>query len=83
MIDHCIAVLQKENEEKLYRIYITDSLKLISENTAGLTNGKYMTKRFCDIAYDVENKELEKSAEEIIEEVTKNAGLVVKKNESV
>lgn len=78
VIEHCIAVFQKAEQEKLYRIYTTDCLKLISENTAGFVNGKAMSKRFYEIAYNDEtSKQPEKSAEEIVEEVTKNAGLVV------
>lgn len=27
MIDHCIAAFKKSQEEKLYRMYVTDALK--------------------------------------------------------
>lgn len=68
----------KQERDTAYRIYITDCLKLISENTAGFVNGKAMSKRFYEIAYDdATSRQPEKSAEETIEEVTKNAGLVV------
>lgn len=77
-MEHCIAVFQKNQEEKLYKVYITDSLQLISENTAVFVKGKAISKRFYDIAYkDAENKQPEKSADEILNEVTKNTGLVV------
>ena len=76
-MDHCIATFQKKNEEIAYKIYITDALKLISENTAGLVKGKIMSKRFCEIAYEEKKQEPEKSAEEIIAEVNKKAGLVM------
>ena len=33
MIEHCISFFQKENREKAYRIYVTDALKAIAENT--------------------------------------------------
>ena len=34
MIEHCVAAFNAEQEGKLYRIYITDALKAITENTA-------------------------------------------------
>lgn len=68
----------KQERDTAYRIYITDALKLITENTAGFVKGKAMSKRFYEIAYDdATSRQPEKSAEETIEEVTKNAGLVV------
>lgn len=68
----------KQERDTAYRIYITDAMKLISENTAGLVGGKSMSKRFYEIAYNDEtSKQPEKSAEEIVEEVTKKAGLEV------
>ena len=33
MIEHCIAAFQLYNEEKLFRVYITDALKAIADNT--------------------------------------------------
>ena len=58
---------------------MTDCLQIISENTAGLVKGKALQKRFCEIAYeDMQKKNvIEKSAEEIVKEVTEKAGLVV------
>ena len=34
MIDHCIAALNAELEEKYYRVYVTDALKAIVDNSA-------------------------------------------------
>lgn len=36
MIDHCVSAFRKEQEEKSYRIYVTDCLKAIAENTTHL-----------------------------------------------
>ena len=33
VIEHCISEYLKRREEKLYRIYVTDALKAIAENT--------------------------------------------------
>lgn len=65
-----------ESMNYAYRIYITDTLKIIAENTArSVPEGKYPTKRYVEILHPVK----ERSAEEIIESVIKNAGLVVNK----
>lgn len=49
MIDHCVSRLKQISEEETYRIYVTDALKAITNNTAHLTkNGLTMTKRFSD-----------------------------------
>ena len=76
-MEHCIAVFQKQDIEKAYRIYVTDALKLISENTAGLVKGKAMSKRFYDIVYTDKQQNQIKSADEIIQEINHKAGLVM------
>ncbi len=53
----------------MYRIYVTDTLKYISENTAAVSaqngvNGKYMTKRFYELLNPV--AEDTRSAEDVI-----------------
>ena len=63
-----------------YRFYVTDALKVITENTQKVAGGSAMQKRFADIMIDhVSSKKtvVEKSPEEIIEEVNKRAGLKV------
>ena len=41
MIDHCVSALSISQQEKMYRIYVTDCLKYLTENTMHLvgTNG--------------------------------------------
>lgn len=33
VIEHCVSERLKQHEEKLYRVYVTDALKTITENT--------------------------------------------------
>ena len=49
MIDHCIAFSRKQEEEKVYKIYVTDALKIIAENTARFAGGSSLNIRFYDI----------------------------------
>lgn len=46
------VLLKKQAKEKAYRIYVTDSLKAIAENTAKYAGGSYMKARY----YDAENQ---------------------------
>lgn len=46
---------------KAYRVYVTDALRLISENTAKYGGGNYMNVRFADL---FERKKPEKLAED-------------------
>lgn len=63
-------------KDEAYRIYITDALKVISENTAKFASGQFMTKRYAEL-YDVPPKETRTGAE-IAADVIKKAGLIVK-----
>lgn len=65
MIDHCVSAFSKKQREKLYRVYLTDSLKVISENTAGGERRSAMSKRWIDIV-DPPGPAETRSAEEII-----------------
>lgn len=58
---YCAAEWRAEQEEKAYRIYVTDTLKCIAENTAKFGGGNYIKTRF----YDVINIEPEKESTEI------------------
>lgn len=70
VIEHCISSFLKLQEERAYRTYVTDALMLISENTANISNGKYMNKHFSDIYEKGEQKEEKKpTAEEVKEKI--------------
>ena len=57
-------------------VYVTDCLKLIAENTANISRGQYMKSRYYDIIHraKVDNR----TGDEIVEDIIKRAGLVVK-----
>ena len=67
--------LEGEIHEEIYRVYITDTLRIISENTAKYAGGAYATKRYAEIINPPKESNL--TAEEIIGRVTKNAGIEV------
>lgn len=72
VIKYCTALLHKKKEELLYRTYVTDMLMAIVNST-----GKYKVEsRFIDLLPGRQKKK-EKTAEEIVADVLKNAGLTL------
>ncbi len=65
VIDHCISAFQKEQEEKAFRIYLTDALQAIAENTQRFAGGMKMNKRYYDII-NIKPQKQEKTADDII-----------------
>ena len=60
-------------QEKAYKIYVTDSLRIIGENTAKFAGGGYLKSRWADVV-DSRPKEA-RTGEEIVAEVIKKSGL--------
>ncbi len=82
VIDYCVSALKKKREDFLYRVYITDALKAIADNTAqyvgasGLVKaGTILNKRYAEIVIENDNKakrlekEEVKTSEEVIETI--------------
>ena len=78
---YVLAEYQQEQEGKAYRIYVTDVLRLISENTASSVGGKYITARFADVIAPPKEED-KRTCEEITADIIARCGLVVK-NESI
>lgn len=64
-------------EELMYRVYVTDALQKITENTANFAGGHIMPYRFYDAVYGNGKEKEKESAEEIVRNVTSKAGLEV------
>ena len=77
VIEHCVSFFRKKNEELAYRIYVTDALKAIAENTQKMFGGSFMQKRFAEIirpkdtAEDIEDADIK--AKDIIERIKAKA----------
>ena len=76
VIDHCIQVLEENFEQKAFRIYVSDLLKVTAELLGGTVD-----RRYADIIS--KQKEPELSGDEIALKVIENAGLKVKANDVV
>ena len=68
MIEHCISLFKKEHKEKTYRIYITDTLQAIANNSAGGDKRMTIPKRWIEIVEPKEIKET-RSGKQIIEDI--------------
>ena len=73
--DFCISLFQKEQEDKAVKIYYAECLRIISENTAKIGGGSYITVKLDDILNpkQVENR----TGEEIAADIIKRAGIEV------
>lgn len=74
MIDSCISSFKQEQENKAFRLYVTEGIKYISENTAHFVEGgKYLAISYSDM---IEPKEEDnRTAEEIVDDVIEKCGL--------
>lgn len=69
-------LVKQQASESAYRIYTAECLRVITENTAGISGGSYIQEKFMDIIEP--KKQDSRSCEEITAEVVKRCGLVVK-----
>ena len=72
---YAIARYQSQQRDLAYRIYVADCLRIISENTAKMGGGSYITAKFPDIINPkpVDNR----TGEEIAADIIKMAGIEV------
>lgn len=68
VIDYCIASLRRKNKELAYRVYITDALKAVAENTSRYAGGTVLSKRFAEY---LEPPKKEMTAQEVIDKIKK------------
>ena len=72
---YAMARYQSQQRDLAYRIYVTDCLRIISENTAKMGGGSYITSKFADI---INQKPADnRTGEEIAADIIKRAGIEV------
>lgn len=55
MIDHCISAFRKDQKELNYKLYVTDALKVIADNTMRFNGGSTLSRRYYDILQDMDS----------------------------
>lgn len=63
-----IANYERQVDEKMYRIYCTDTLMAIAESVAKAFGGRYMGRRYIDFVESPKSED-NRSAEEIIADI--------------
>lgn len=70
VIEHCISLFQKEQIDKSYRIYITDALQAIANNSAGSDKRVSINKRWIDVVEPTKIQET-RTEKEIVNDIRK------------
>lgn len=68
---------REDLREAGYRIFVTDALRLIAENTARTGGGSYINRRWADAAFAPPKPEDTRDASEIIADIAERAGLKI------
>ena len=71
-----MARLNEKARNDAYRIYVTDALRLVAENTARYASGDYSKMRYAEIIEP--KKQDNRTCEEITADIVARCGLVVK-----
>ena len=72
---YAMARYQSQQRDLAYRIYVSECLRMIGENTAKVSGGSYMTAKFEEI---ISQKPADnKTGEEIAADIIKMAGIEV------
>lgn len=67
MIDHCVAFFRSKQKEEAYRIYVTDTMKAMSEIIAKTYGGNSPKYRYAEIIGDNKTEQEERrTPQEII-----------------
>lgn len=79
VVDYCVSRYKHKQEEKQYRVYITDALMVIANNTARAFGGSTVTMRYLDIIQPQEPDP--RTGDDIAVDLIQRAGLTFKKEE--
>ena len=72
-----MARLNEKSRNDAYRIYVTDALRIVAENTARYAGGNYIKARYADIIEP--KKQDNRTCKEITSDVVARCGLTIKK----
>lgn len=66
---------QSQQRDLIYRIYVTNCLRIMTENTAKQAGGNYMTAEYTDLIHP--KKKDNRTGNEIAADVIRNTGIKV------
>ena len=73
---YVVSKYKEQQKEMAYRVYVTECLRITTENTAKQSGGSYIDKPFTDFIGNNNPKD-ERTADEIIADISFRAGLEV------
>ena len=76
IVEHCVALFKKRNEELLFRRYVADSIHMINSLLYKKLGGSAYKQSYSELT--APQKEQERSGDEIAADIIKRAGLKVK-----
>ena len=71
-----MARLNEKARNDAYRIYVTDALRIVAENTARYAGGNYIKSRYADMIEP--KKQDNRTCEEMTADIVARRGMVVK-----
>ena len=72
---YATARFNQHQRDLVYRIYVTNCLRIMTENTAKQVGGNYMTAEYTDLIHP--KKKDNRTGNEIAADVIRNAGIKV------
>nr|DAG72316.1 MAG TPA: hypothetical protein [Caudoviricetes sp.] len=72
-----MARLNERAKTEAYRIYVTDALRIVAENTAQYVGGDYIKARYADMIEP--KKQDNRTCKEITADIVARCGLTIKK----
>lgn len=70
-------LIAEQQKDAAYRIYVTDALRIVAENTAQYVGGNYIKARYADMIEP--KKQDSRTCEEITADIVARCGLTIKK----
>lgn len=72
-MDYCVTLYAKKKKEEAFRIYVTDALKVLANNTATHERAYTMTRRYAEIIQP-ERIEPSKTTADVVSGIRKKLG---------
>ena len=75
VIEHALTDIDERTKAQAYRAYMAECLRLLVENVATVTTGKYISAKWADICDNKNKEDDNRTGDEIAADVIKHIGL--------
>lgn len=70
-----LSEYKREQKQEAFRIYVTEALRIMTENTAKYAGGSMIQVKYYDIINQKSQREETKNGDEIVADIVSRAGL--------